>query len=133
MDKFITKWKKEGDPTKTEYYGYEHTEVLRTDLAQNYLSNSDNFISSDSGWVFDGAPAKGNRVNGKEKIVGYTGQIFEFNNETDNNEQDSVLVLQLTNEEEKRMIQMMAESERKFFYYYRFKVWVRKIRKRLHI
>lgn len=98
MDKFITKWKKEGD--STEYYGYEHTEILRTDLAQNYLSNSDNFVSSDSGWVFDGAPAKGSKVNGKEKIVGYTGQVFELNNETDNNEQDSVLVLQLTNEEE---------------------------------
>lgn len=101
MDKFITKWKKEGDSTdSTEYYGYEHTEILRTDLAQNYLSNSDNFVNSDSGWVFDGTPAKGSKVNGKEKIVGYTGQVFELNNETDNNEQDSVLVLQLTNEEE---------------------------------
>lgn len=47
--------------------------------------------------------------------------------------QENEYYQKLTNEEEKRMIQMMAESERKFFYYYRFKVWVRKIRKRLHI
>lgn len=47
--------------------------------------------------------------------------------------QENEYYQKLTNEEEKRMILMMAESERKFFYYYRFKVWVRKIRKRLHI
>ena len=47
--------------------------------------------------------------------------------------QENEYYQKLTNEEEKRMIQMLAGSERKFFYYYRFKVWVRKIRKKLHI
>ncbi len=38
-----------------------------------------------------------------------------------------------TNEEEKEMIALQMQSDKKFFRYYRFKVWVRKVRKKLHI
>jgi len=40
---------------------------------------------------------------------------------------------QFTGEEEKQMIALQVQSDKKFFYYYGLKVWVRKVRKKLHI
>lgn len=40
---------------------------------------------------------------------------------------------QFTNAEEKEMIALQMKSDKKFFRYYRLKVWVRKMRKKLHI
>lgn len=40
---------------------------------------------------------------------------------------------QFTNAEEKEMIALQMKSDKKFFRYYRFKVWVRKMRKKLHV
>jgi hypothetical protein len=63
-----------GEPdTSVTYYGYTKTEVLRSDLAQNLLANSQNFITLEGGWYFDGVPSKTTKVNGKEKTSAYTG------------------------------------------------------------
>jgi hypothetical protein len=85
MDMYISKYHKlievEDETTKTssivpdtevEYYGYEKEDILRTDLVENYLANSDDFISTETGWVFDGIPEK----RSKAKEAGYVGQIF---------------------------------------------------------
>ena len=40
---------------------------------------------------------------------------------------------QFTNAEEKEMIALQMKSDKKFFRYYRLKVWVRKMRKKLHV
>ena len=54
------------------YYGYEKEDILRTDLVENYLANSDDFTSTETGWIFDGIPEK----RSKAKEAGYVGQIF---------------------------------------------------------
>ena len=76
MDKHISKYYKIVDgevDTEVEYYGYDEEQILRTDLAENLLANSEEFVSTDTGWVFDGVPEK--RTKGKE--TGYVGQIFQ--------------------------------------------------------
>jgi hypothetical protein len=35
------------------YNGYEETSFIDSELAQNYLANSDNFTTVDTGWYFD--------------------------------------------------------------------------------
>ena len=101
LDKFIFKYYKKGDTNKLiEYYGYSKTEILRSDLAQNVLANSQNFISLESGWYFDGVPSKTTKIHGKEKTSAYTGQIFtttdsQVNHSEHNTNTDSVLVLEL--------------------------------------
>ena len=81
MDKFISKYykivynpqtKEKEIDKEVKYYGYQEEEILRTDLTENLLANSDNFISTETGWVFDGIPEK--RTQNKE--TGYSGQIF---------------------------------------------------------
>jgi hypothetical protein len=101
LDKFIFKYYKKDDVDGlVEYYGYSKTEVLRSDLAQNVLANSQNFISLEGGWYFDGVPAKTTKTNGKEKTSAYTGQIFtttdsQTGHTEHNTNTDSVLVLEL--------------------------------------
>lgn len=77
MDRFVSKFYKldeKGNPdTETEYYGYAKENILRTDLAENLLANSDNFTTTEAGWVFDGVPEK----RSKNKEAGYVGQIFQ--------------------------------------------------------
>jgi hypothetical protein len=77
MDRFISKYYKldeNGEPnTLIEYYGYSKEDILRTNIAENLLANSDNFTTTDTGWVFDGVPEKRN----KKREAGYVGQIFE--------------------------------------------------------
>ena len=76
MDRFISKYYKLDDngvpDTTVEYYGYSKQDILRMDIAENLLANSDNFTSTDTGWVFDGVPEK----RSKDKEAGYVGQIF---------------------------------------------------------
>jgi hypothetical protein len=76
MDRFISKYYKLDDKgvpdTNVEYYGYSKQDILRMDIAENLLANSDNFTSTDTGWVFDGVPEK----RSKDKEAGYVGQIF---------------------------------------------------------
>jgi hypothetical protein len=105
LDKFIFKfYKKDANgvaDTDKEYYGYCKIDILSSDLAQNYLANSDNFISLDSGWVFEGIPARTTKTKGVEKTAGYSGQLYTMDTElvSENKpEQESVLVLQLKNE-----------------------------------
>ena len=101
-DKFIFKFYKKnenGEPDTTkEYYGYAKVDILSSKLAQNYLANSDNFISLDSGWVFEGVPARTTKSKGVEKTAGYSGQLYtmEDNTVTENDKtqpSESVLVL----------------------------------------
>ena len=77
MDRFIAKYYKKktsGEPDKSiEYYGYSKEEILRTGITENYLANSDDFTSTNTGWVFDGVPEK--RLKNEE--TGYVGQIFQ--------------------------------------------------------
>ncbi len=47
--------------------------------------------------------------------------------------QQNLYYQQFTNAEEKEMIALQMKSDKKFFRYYRFKVWVRKMRKKLHV
>lgn len=105
LDQFIFKFYKKDDDgiNPVEYYGYTKTEHLTSDLAQNYLANSDNFTSLESGWYFDGVPAKTIKTRGKEKTAAYSGQIFSISDPTKisqdkKNGQESVLVLQLRDE-----------------------------------
>ena len=104
LDQFIFKFYKKDDVDNlVEYYGYTKTEHLTSDLAQNYLANSDNFTSLESGWYFDGVPAKTIKTRGKEKTAAYSGQIFSISDPTKisqdkKNGQESVLVLQLRDE-----------------------------------
>lgn len=104
LDQFIFKFYKKDDiDNLVEYYGYTKTEHLTSDLAQNYLANSDNFTSLESGWYFDGVPAKTIKTRGKEKTAAYSGQIFSISDPTKisqdkKNGQESVLVLQLRDE-----------------------------------
>jgi hypothetical protein len=58
--------------TDVEYYGYLKEDILRTDLAENYLANSEDFTTTETGWIFDGAPEK----RTKNKETSYVGQIF---------------------------------------------------------
>ena len=106
-DKFIFKFYKKnenGEPDTTkEYYGYAKVDILSSKLAQNYLANSDNFISLDSGWVFEGVPARTTKSKGVEKTAGYSGQLYtmEDNTVSENDKtqpSESVLVLQLKND-----------------------------------
>jgi hypothetical protein len=80
MDRFVSKFYKlvSKDPlnpdikepdTETEYYGYAKEDILRTDLAENLLANSDNFTTTETGWIFDGVPEK----RSKNKKAGYVG------------------------------------------------------------
>jgi hypothetical protein len=72
MDRFIAKYYKleKGEPDETiEYYGYSKEDILRTNIAENLLANSDNFTSTDTGWIFDGVPEK----RTKTKESGYVG------------------------------------------------------------
>jgi hypothetical protein len=62
------------------------------------LANSDNFTSLESGWYFDGIPAKTIKTRGKEKTAAYSGQIFNVSDPTMigkdlKNGQENVLVL----------------------------------------
>lgn len=106
-DKFIFKFYKKnenGEPDTTkEYYGYAKVDILSSKLAQNYLANSDNFISLDTGWVFEGVPARTTKSKGVEKTAGYSGQLYtmEDNTVAENDKtqpSESVLVLQLKND-----------------------------------
>jgi hypothetical protein len=72
MDRFISKYYKleNGKPDEEiEYYGYSKYDILRTNIAENLLANSDNFTSTDTGWIFDGVPEK----RTKTKESGYVG------------------------------------------------------------
>lgn len=47
--------------------------------------------------------------------------------------QQNAYYREFTEPEHRQMIELLMESERKFFYYYGLKIFVRKIRKRLHV
>ena len=121
LDQFIFKfYKKDDDNNLVEYYGYTKTEHLTSDLAQNYLANSDNFISLESGWYFDGIPAKTIKTRGKEKTAAYSGQIFNVSDPTMigkdlKNGQESVLVLQLRNEEDEETRIYYPDNQGEFY------------------
>lgn len=103
LDKFITHYKKDGD--ETIYYGYQKTESLSSHLTQNFLANSDDFTSVDTGWLFDGTPSVSNLKEDGTIIddadTTYTGQIYLLNQEgfayDPNNEggAESVMVMRL--------------------------------------
>ena len=124
LDQFIFKFYKKDDmENPIEYYGYTKTEHLTSSLAQNYLANSDNFTSLDSGWYFDGIPAKTVKIRGKEKTAAYSGQIFQLTDPTQigkdlKTEQESVLVLQLRNEEDSEDRVYYPDSQGEFYKIY---------------
>ena len=104
LDEFITYYK---DEDGNSYYGYEKTESLSSHLTQNFLANSDEFTSVNSGWIFDGTPSISNlKEDGTITNDGdttYTGQIYLLNQEgfayDPNNEggAESVMVMRLRN------------------------------------
>ena len=108
IDKYITKFIKTaeiGEDGKI-YNGYIKTRSLSADLAQNYLSNSEDFTGLESGWIFDGTPStiddQGSAVIAQED-ASFTGEVFIQNGRTfydveGNQVNDSVLVLSLKNE-----------------------------------
>ena len=105
-DKFIFKYYKKDDngniDDTIEYYGYAKVDILSSSFTQNYLANSEDFVSLDSGWIFEGVPSKTVKLKGVEKLAGYSGQLYEVSSddiiENRNKTPDSVLVLQLKNQ-----------------------------------
>ena len=125
MDRFISKYYKlddNGDPdTTVEYYGYSKQDILRMDIAENLLANSDNFTSTDTGWVFDGVPEK----RSKDKEAGYVGQIFQRTelNEANPNSgklfEETVLELNLKNKDDSRYFK---DTSGQYYYVEQIKV-----------
>ena len=106
MDRFISKYYKleNGKPDEEiEYYGYSKEDILRMNIAENLLANSDDFTSTNTGWIFDGVPEK----RTKTKESGYVGQIFQRTaiNEANPSSgvlfEESVLELNLKSENDK--------------------------------
>lgn len=113
MDKFITVYK---DKNGNIFYGYTTLESISSDLAMNYLANSDNFIGIDSGWIFDGTPSTMDDA-GDGTVVGsanansddatFTGQIYLLNQEgfsydtANENGAESVMVMKLEDGDDK--------------------------------
>ena len=103
LDQFITVYRKqkvddtgnvvvdtEGNPIFDYYYGYTTLDSISSDLAMNYLANSDNFIGIDSGWIFDGTPTTMDDAGDGTTVTGtnpnsedatFTGQIYLLNQE----------------------------------------------------
>lgn len=101
LDQFITVYRKqkvnddgdvvvdtEGNPIFDYYYGYTTLDSISSDLAMNYLANSDNFIGIDTGWIFDGTPTTMDDAGDGTTVTGtnpnsedatFTGQIYLLN------------------------------------------------------
>lgn len=90
LDQFITVYKKYNEETDNYdyYYGYTTLDSISSDLAMNYLANSDNFIGIDTGWIFDGTPTTMDDAGDGTTVTGtnpnsedatFTGQIYLLN------------------------------------------------------
>ena len=112
LDQFITVYKKYNEETNSYdyYYGYTTLDSISSDLAMNYLANSNNFIGIDTGWIFDGTPTTMDDAGDGTTVTGtnpnsedatFTGQIYLLNQEgfsydaANEGSAESVLVMKL--------------------------------------